>query len=98
MPANRLVPELVTLALPPPMVCEAKPLAVPGLVVVAFCVAPVALLVKGAGAVPEFVQVRSVAVVVQINCAEAGELAESASVASAAAQHKGVVDAKRAAA
>jgi hypothetical protein len=91
-----LVPELVTVALPPPVVCEAKPLAVPELVVVAFWFAPAALLVKGVGAVPELVQVLSVTVVVQMNCAEAGELANSAMAETVAAQHSALAEAKAA--
>jgi hypothetical protein len=51
-------------------------LAVPVLVTVSFWLAPAAVSVKKAPALPwallELVQVRSVGVVVQINCADAG--------------------------
>jgi hypothetical protein len=91
------VPELPTTALPPPVVCDSNALAVPEFVVVAFWFAPAAVLRKKAGAVPELVQVLSLGVVVHTNCADAGELADSASAENAAAQHNGFVDAKRAA-
>jgi hypothetical protein len=93
-----LMPELLTAALPPPVVCDSKALAVPEFVVVAFWFAPAAMLRKKAGAVPELVQVLSLGVVVHINCAKAGELTGSTSAESAAAQHNGFVDANRAAA
>jgi hypothetical protein len=84
-----VLPELVALALPPPFVSDSKPLAVPELVVVALALAfwPACgvVFVKGAAAVPELVQVRSVAAVVHANCAEAGEAANSAASATIAA-------------
>jgi hypothetical protein len=61
------------------VVTDANPLAVPELVVVAFWFVPVAVLVKGVGALPELVQVSGLLVGgVHINCAEAGELANIA--------------------
>jgi len=42
MPFAILLPELVAVATPPPVVCDANPLAVPELVVVAFWFVPVA--------------------------------------------------------
>jgi len=63
------LPELFAVALPPPVVTDEKPLAVPELLTVSFWFGPPAVLVKGAAAVPEFVQVMSVEVVVQTNCA-----------------------------
>jgi hypothetical protein len=72
-----LVPEFVPVALPPPVVAIAKPTAVPELVVVAFWV-PDTILSSKVVAFPVLVQVKSVAVVVQANCADAGELATSA--------------------
>ncbi len=74
----RLMPVLVVVALPPPSVCDVNPLAVPELVVVAFWFAPAASLVKAAAAVPEFVQLMSLGVIVQTNCAEAGEPTKNA--------------------
>jgi hypothetical protein len=72
-----LVPELVAVALPPPSVNDAKPTAVPELVVVAFWLVPVALFSSTVVAFPVLVQVLSVAVTVQANCAAAGEFARS---------------------
>jgi hypothetical protein len=66
-------------ALPPPFVTDVKPIAVPEFVVVALALAfwPACgvILGKKAPAFSELVQVLSVAVVVQANCAAAGELA-----------------------
>src|SRR5262249_3829032 len=62
-----LLPKLLAVALPPPVVCDSKPLAVPVLVTVSFWLAPGAVSVKKAPALPwallELVQVRSVGVV-----------------------------------
>ncbi|MFY9836380.1 MAG: hypothetical protein WAK55_07890 [Xanthobacteraceae bacterium] len=66
------------MALPPPVVTAANPTAVPELVVVAFWLVPDAILSSKVVAFPVLVQVLSVAVVVQANCADAGELATSA--------------------
>jgi hypothetical protein len=60
------------------VVTAANPTAVPELVVVAFRLAPDAILSSKVVAFPVLVQVLSVAVVVQANCADAGELATSA--------------------
>jgi len=96
MPLRRLVPELVTLASPPPVVCVAKPLAVPELVVVALWSVPVALFVKGAAAVVELVQASGLLVgAVHTKSANAGELADSASNETAAAQPSVDVETKK---
>src|ERR1700687_1176073 len=79
------VPELFTVALPPPVVSDSKALAVPLLVVVAFWLAPAAVLRKK-GAVPELVQLMSLGVVVHMNCALAGELTNSGMAEIVAAQ------------
>jgi hypothetical protein len=63
----------------------AKTLAVPELVVVAFWFVPFAVLTNWDVVVPALLQATSVAVVVQTNCAEAGERARSANAANAIA-------------
>jgi hypothetical protein len=92
-----LLPEFVEVALPPPFVTDVKPTAVPEFVVVALALAfwPAcgAILGKKAPAVPELVQVLSVAVIVQANCAEADE-AESANKASVAVEQSACVNAE----
>ena len=90
-----LAPELFTVALPPPVVSDSKALAVPVLLVVAFWFAPTALLRKN-GAVPELVQLMSLVVVVHMNCADAGEVADKARIETAAGQHNACVNAKSA--
>ena len=82
------------MALPPPVVIDVKPLAVPELVTVSFWFAPAATSVK-VSAVPELVQVLSVAVAVQANCAAAGELAKSAMAETVAAQHSAPAEGKK---
>jgi hypothetical protein len=97
MPLRRLVPELVALASPPPVVCVAKPLAVPELVVVALWLVPVALFVKGAAAVVELVQASGLMVgAVHTKSANVGELADKANNESAAAQPSVEVETKKA--
>jgi hypothetical protein len=82
-----LTPEFVAVALPPPVVvADRPPLLVPELIVVAFWFEPAAVFGLPVS-VPELVQVMSVGVVVQANCAEAGELANSAIAESVAARH-----------
>jgi hypothetical protein len=72
------VPEFVPVAFPPAAVSVATlPLTVPEFVVVAFWLAPVAVLLNDPD-VPEFVQLTPADVVVQTNCALAGELASTA--------------------
>jgi hypothetical protein len=90
-----LLPEFVTEALPPPVVNDSKPAADPELLVVALWFVPAALFVKGAGAVPELVQLISPAVVVQTKSAAAGELADRASSESAAAEPSVEVETKK---
>jgi hypothetical protein len=58
-------------------------------VALAFWPACGAVLLKGAAAVPELVQVRSVAVVVQTNCAEAGGGAANSAATATSAAHSG---------
>jgi hypothetical protein len=89
-----LLPEFVTEALPP-VVNDSKPAADPELLVVALWFVPAALFVKGAGAVPELVQLISPAVVVQTKSAAAGELADRASSESAAAEPSVEVETKK---
>ncbi len=66
------LPELVAVALPPSVVLDEKPLAVRELVVVAFRFGALAIFGKGLAAVALLLQVMWVAVVVHMNCADAG--------------------------
>jgi hypothetical protein len=77
-PAPPLVPELVAVALPPPSVNDAKPTAVPELVVVAFWFVPVALLVRRWSHFRYWCRCCRWGVTVQANCAAAGQFASSA--------------------
>jgi hypothetical protein len=80
-----MAPELFRLAMPPPVVWPlTNPATLPELIVVEFWFAPFALLAKEVATFPEFVQVMSVGVVEQTNCADAGELASIAAIATAA--------------
>jgi hypothetical protein len=91
-----LVPELIAVALPPPVVSETNTLAVPELVVVAFWFVPFAVLTNWDVTVPALLQLTSVAVVVQTNCAEAGERARSANAANAIAESVAASDRRHA--
>jgi hypothetical protein len=79
--APTFVPVLVALATPPPLVVDVKPAALPALVIVAFWLAPAAVLANTVACVPVLVQVMSLAVVAQTNCAAAGPAASRRPIA-----------------